>query len=131
LTALLFCETLKRVAAAEERLEAIEGKLDIVIRRFELNQQLTDGFDDRVAKLETIAKKQAETAKMLADAAMRLSIARVASVPSLRILTMLIIAAVAGGVSGGVAVAAGRNQSNQSANSSALTPKQPSNLPPQ
>ncbi len=99
----------------EERLVAIEGKLDIVIRRFELNQQLTDGFDDRIVRLEDVAKKQAETAKMLADAAMRLSIARVANVPSLRILTMLIVAAVAGGVAGGVAMAqVGRsNPSNQ------------------
>jgi hypothetical protein len=130
LTAFLFCETLNRVTTPpvspvtpDERLAAISGKLDIVIRHVEIDRRLVDGFDDRIARLEDVAKKQAETAKMLADAAMRLSIARVASVPSLRILTLLVIAAVAGGAAGGVAVA-GRRQSNSPQNQTI----QPTNL---
>jgi hypothetical protein len=101
----------------DERLAAISGKLDIVIRHVEIDRRLVDGFDDRIARLEDVAKRQAETSKTLADAAMRLSIARVASVPSLRILTMLIVAAVVGGVAGGVAVASQhRNQTSQQRN---------------
>jgi hypothetical protein len=128
LTVFSFCETLEVVPDAavmpDERLAAIEGKLDIVIRHVEVDRRLVDGFDDRVAKLEDVAKRQAETSKTLADATMRLSIARVASVPSLRILTLLIVAAVVGGVAGGVAAAqAGRNQPSS-------LQIQPSNLTP-
>jgi hypothetical protein len=64
---------------SEERLAAIEAKLDTVIRLKHIDDRLIDGFDDRIAHIEAIGKQQAELSRRLSEAAMRLTIARIMS----------------------------------------------------
>lgn len=81
----------------EERLAAIEGKLDKLILVVEANNRIVDGFDDRQAQLENTAKRLAETERHLATTAVQLSVAKVFQMPPVQYITALIFSALLGG----------------------------------
>jgi hypothetical protein len=82
----------------DEQLSAISAKLDLVITHVEVDRRLVDGFDDRLARIDETERKLASTAQHLSSTAMRLSVARVAALPSLRFAVALLIASIIGGV---------------------------------
>lgn len=84
--------------ADDERLARIEGKLDRVITKFEASEARVDDFDDRLSRNEITSERLAKTAKDLADAQMRLSLSRVVTKPSWRVVMAVMAAAVLGGV---------------------------------
>ena len=73
-------------------LERLEGKVDTVITKLEVDRKLVDGFDDRVARVESLAAKLGDVEKSLAGIAMKLAITKG--------LTSWIPGAVAGAVAG-------------------------------
>jgi hypothetical protein len=70
----------------KQQLEALGGKLDILITRVETRIPLADGFDDRLARVEILTEKLGNTALKLATA---------------RMLTSWVPGAIAGAVAGG------------------------------
>jgi hypothetical protein len=82
----------------DEQFAAISAKLDLVITHVEVDRRLVDGFDDRLAKIDETERKLAATTQHLSSVAMRLSVARIAALPSLRFAVALLAASVIGGL---------------------------------
>lgn len=78
--------------SANDRLAAIEGKLDLLITKFEDDRRTVLNIDDRQVALENLSKQLASTEKHLASSVMSndFRLAKLAAV--------LIIAAFAGGL---------------------------------
>jgi hypothetical protein len=79
----------------DERLGAIEAKLDRVITVVEVDRRANEAFDDRIAAMQDLMRQLSVTEKNLASATLRLAAAKAA--PSLRMMAALIVAALLGG----------------------------------
>lgn len=77
---------------ASDRLTAIEGKLDLLITKFEDDRRTMLHLDDRQVALEGLSKQLAATEKHLASALM------VNDFRLLKLAVVLVIAAFAGGL---------------------------------
>jgi len=75
-------------------LERIEAKVDTVITKLEAHLRVVDGFDDRIARAETLAEKLGAMERSLASTAMRLAFSKA--------LTGWVPGALAGAVAGAV-----------------------------
>lgn len=80
-------------------LAKINGRLDTLILRLETRLGDIERFDERLVRVEDVARIQAQTSKTLADAALKLQIAKVVSSPSLQTIVAAVIAGLIGGFS--------------------------------